>query len=500
MAEDLRVRGGPGGVAADLTDMRRVADELDRAGSRLRVLAAQARRLTLDGDLLASTVLSPGTAAAATAQLLDAAFGPQGTTSVAVTLELGAVGLRGVAGLFEARDRAADGLADLREDLLATSIGSAAIPAGAGAYLAHLAAHTDRRARQVAAGLLRGELSVGEAVEHLAGSPGAAWGTFVDDLQRLLIAHPQLTDVAVGGLPHLLGALSPVPGGASAFLGGVLVDDYETLTSHLIRIGQSTPGLRWFRDGEVVVTRTIPRGHLDLDGLFDVFTSQLRVHAGVVDDPDRSAVRVIEVPGQDGSAWIVQVPGTQEWAPGAGGDPSDVTTNLLLEAHHDAAILDGVATAMRRSGIRPDDPVLLTGHSQGGIAAAAFAAHAEHGTAFNVTHVITAGSPIGRIPLPEDVQVLAFEHDEDPVPRLEGDPNPAAPNVVTVSRSVAGQAFDDAGRPDVIRAHRLDIYRHTAALATDLGDPGVDRIVDSLAPFLRGEGTATDHLLERTTP
>lgn len=496
MGDDLRFRGGPGGVTADLTDMRRVADELDRAGSRLRTLAAETRRLVRDGDLLASAVLSPGTAAQATAQLLDAAFGPNGTTTVAATLELGAVGLRSVAGLFDARDDVAHRLTDLREDLGGAVLGRVALPVGVGAYLLHLGAESGEVGWDVAAGLITGRLTIDEAAERMEGIPGGAAGDLLTTLNRVLILHPELTDAATGGMPQLLRSL---PAGLQPVLAHVLgapvPEDFEDLTALLIASGQRHFG--FFDDGEVRVTASVDRGAASLGGIAHLMAQQQDLQGTVVDDRERTAVRVIAVDGADEPTWIVQVPGTQEWGPRAGADASDITTNLLLEAHHDAELLDGIAEAMRTAGIEPGDQVMLTGHSQGGIAAAAFAAHPDHGGAFNVTHVVTAGSPIARIPIPADVQVLALEHDEDPVPRLEGDPNPDAPNILTVSRSVVSDAWE-AGDP--IRAHGIDLYARTADRATGSGDPGMEAFLASADDYLGGTGTMTDHVLQRSHP
>lgn len=46
------------------------------------------------------------------------------------------------------------------------------------------------------------------------------------------------------------------------------------------------------------------------------------------------------------------------------------------------------------------------------------------GQAFNITHVVTAGSPIGRTDIPADVQVLSLENQRDIVPHLDAAPNP----------------------------------------------------------------------------
>jgi hypothetical protein len=52
---------------------------------------------------------------------------------------------------------------------------------------------------------------------------------------------------------------------------------------------------------------------------------------------------------------------------------------------------------------------------------------------FDVTHVITAGAPVGLTAgsLPRQVQLLALEGRRDVVPHLDGTANPDLPNVTT---------------------------------------------------------------------
>ena len=86
------------------------------------------------------------------------------------------------------------------------------------------------------------------------------------------------------------------------------------------------------------------------------------------------------------------------------------------------------------AGVRPDEPVMLVGHSEGGIVAVNAACHAAASRDFDITHVDTAGAPIGDVArrLPATVRVLALEHDADLVPHLDGATNPDRPNITTV--------------------------------------------------------------------
>ena len=105
---------------------------------------------------------------------------------------------------------------------------------------------------------------------------------------------------------------------------------------------------------------------------------------------------------------MVVVPGTQEWSPRAGANPFDLTTDVravtgdaTLAAAGVAAALD-LAAAGRVGRSTAADPVVLVGHSQGGILAAALASDAGFTARHRVTHVVTSGSPVGLFPVPAD--------------------------------------------------------------------------------------------------
>ena len=201
---------------------------------------------------------------------------------------------------------------------------------------------------------------------------------------------------------------------------------------------------------------------------------------------DGGRVRVLETarPG-GGSAWVVVVPGTQEWAPRAGPNPFDLTTDVRAMAGEPtvaaAGVLAALETARARSGRSSHaDPVLLVGHSQGGILAAALASDPGFRARHHVTHVVTSGSPVALFPLPASVRVLSVEHTDDPVPRLDLTPNPASSSWVTV-RAPRGPA------PVDVASHRLEGYVQTLGVAESAPRgtvPGLDAWQASAGAFL----------------
>ncbi|WP_299446492.1 hypothetical protein [uncultured Phycicoccus sp.] len=174
-------------------------------------------------------------------------------------------------------------------------------------------------------------------------------------------------------------------------------------------------------------------------------------------------VRVLELDdGSGGSAWVVVVPGTQSWDPRAGAAPFDLTSDVRALTGDATVAGAGVAAALERAKAASgragaDDPVLLVGHSQGGIHAAALASDRAFTSRHRVTHVLATGAPVGAFPLAETVRMLSVEHREDPVPALDLTPSPDRDGWVTV-RAGDGPALD-------VRRHALDEYVHTVRAA-----------------------------------
>ena len=113
---------------------------------------------------------------------------------------------------------------------------------------------------------------------------------------------------------------------------------------------------------------------------------------------------------------------------------------------------------------------MLTGHSQGGLTAAALAAEPTFRQRHEVTHVVTSGAPVANLAVPEEVSVLSLEHSEDLVPGLEGADNPDRETWVTVRRDVAGVLDPEDGAS---RAHRVSHYAETARLVDASDDPSL---------------------------
>lgn len=509
MSGDLDFSGGAGGVTADLMDMRSTARVLDDRGTELAAIAGRARGLTVDGALLQSIPFSRASAARAEALLLSAAT--QLTLRV-VRLEALATLLRTKAELLELADDAQALGGRALEYVGGYAAGALVVPLGLGAVgggVLWFAAGTAGEGGEAVLDALRGDIGLSELAARLEAAPGEQAADMQQAAILLLRDHPGITDAVIGGLPGFVN-------GVAGPYAPLVPDTYEGLLGLIIAAG-SPHGL--FDDRPVVVRPSTPATAKDFSSLALIWDEANALHDSVDNDPGASAVRISRVEVGGVSRWIVQVPGTQQWEPRPGRDPSDVTTNLELMDDGDAELMAAVLTAMRRAGIAPDQEVMLTGHSQGGITAMAIASDEAALAEFRVITVFTGGSPIARFDLPDGVSVVAMEHVQDPVPRTDTEPNPDLPRWTTVSRDLtetlaeidaAGRAAATGGaryQPDPIAPHSGEHYRETAALldraaqraregSTDPDDLAALRTIAALEPFL-GQGVSVDFRLER---
>lgn len=194
---------------------------------------------------------------------------------------------------------------------------------------------------------------------------------------------------------------------------------------------------------------------------------------------------------------IVTIPGTQDWSL-SDDNPFDNEANLSGVNGGTSDAQMAIVDAMRAAGIQPGDEVMLAGHSQGGINAVALASRPEFLEEFNVTHIVTAGSPVGRMDLPPSINMLQLEHTEDIVSGLEGMPNPATPTRTTVQRDLllsGDPRMETLGR-DITGAHHLVAYGSTAGLVdSGLAGTSASAWKESASAFFTGEpSTLTEYL------
>ena len=195
------------------------------------------------------------------------------------------------------------------------------------------------------------------------------------------------------------------------------------------------------------------------------------------DYEEAGVISIQRVEHADGRvSWVVYVPGTTDWTVGDG-EPQDLLTNLEGVGGTPTAMESAVVTAMRQAGIQPGEEVALYGHSQGGITVSNIAADPAIQDRYNITTVLTAGSPTAGAAIPDDVHALHLENAGDAVPGLDAAPTPTGPH-----RQVAmldTHQMDVGGYP-----HASDVY----AQATEVLEERAPELADWRTSFSHASG------------
>jgi hypothetical protein len=401
----LEIHGGAGGTSARLDELDRAADRLGRLGDELVACGGQATAVACRVQVSGGQVLDPVGFAAVEAALLGVVTGSGSATALGSGLRGIAEHLHAAAASYRAADAAVAG--SLR----------------AGDFLAGRAAGLGVLLGLPFAGSLLVPLLPPMVGLQMLNSPGsgnesAGSGTLV----RLLTEHDELTEHLIGAVPGLVGTLGLTPGPvtvrglalrllAAAGLAGLVAQGRRWL--------DDPPGVRVSRPGPGTRTRPVA-------GVAGLIAA---IPASSGSDP---VVRIDRVDGPSGRHWVVLIPGTDTLSLRPRVSPFDVAGAVSAAGGRRTAGVAAVELAMDRANIPPGEPVLLAGHSQGGMIATAIAADPVARQRFSVTHVLTAGSPIAQSPMPGGVQVLSVEHTNDLVPLLDGAPNPDRAQWTTV--------------------------------------------------------------------
>jgi hypothetical protein len=481
----ISVSGGAGGMGARLQDLRSEAGLLDAAGDDVRRWSGSVAAVAVHPDVTVATLLCPGEVAAVAGSVAAATIGANGLLVVSARLEGTAVVLRASATTYEFVDATQRRVLEALQHAAGFTLG-AALPflaiGGGGVLLGGAGAVLARPAGWPALVILARD--VDPAALGRAGMDGLYDNPWL--LESLTRMAPSLVQGTTWSLGTLLGG--PAGGLALPFAlsgGAWPTGTYEDAVGGFVNAG----GLFGvFQDTGAVGVTLSDR----LDGSFaprsvaEVFEQQGAVGS------DEGKVQIVQLTSTDGSSsYVVQIPGTQEWAPTRGDNPVDLTTNVRLMAGRSTLMQQQVAEAMRQAGIHPGDPVMLTGHSQGGITAAALASDPAFRQQFTVQSVVTGGSPIARFDIPDSVSVLSLEHDQDAVPMLEGRENPDRANWVTVERDLGTVRDGVLPQASVGAAHGTGVYAETGAMVDRSDDPSVRAWREGVEQFFTGDATVT---------
>jgi hypothetical protein len=445
-AQVLDVTGGAGGLEATYAEVRGLASSYDAAGDALRDLARTGGRVLTDGDLLESAVLCPATFLLAEAAVIAATTGPDGLLPESLGWELDAVAIRTAISALETADDCVHQSFEVLDHAVGRAVGTC---------------------------LLAGSpLLVGGAVNALTGlaladqvRPGTSTqllGSAADAAEDQLTTHPVLLQHLVNGGGGLLAgltgglSLSPTTEAGAADVAALYGDDGSPHVTSL--------------DLQLPSSATQPGSIQDL-------IEHLGEVAALSPDPDaplNGTIEIQTITGPDGDRHIVYLPGTDDldtlpWT--QDGDVRDMGTNLQLVAGQLDTYQAGILQAMHDAGIDPGEPVLVVGHSQGGMAAAAILA-GDHG--YDVTDVVTAGSPTAQVDgFPQGSHVTSLEQYGDVVPLLDGEPNPDSVEQTAV-------LFDAGPQGGVTAHHSYAVYADGAAAADASTDPSLVENVESL--------------------
>lgn len=464
--EIVSVTGGAGGTEARYEDILSLAGLYDTAGNELRADAWDDKLLLADGDLVASSVLSPLSFADAEAAVIAATVGPDSLAVRAVGIEADALIMQTAVGTYRLADDVSRQMWEVIDYaggyVLGAALPGLVVVAGLGtvtflatnpALTAYLATHPEARKA-----LLDGTLSSVE--EFLEDHP--------ELVQHLINGGGGLTDGLLSNLPPAL---------RTALLVQLGIDPFHFTTNDA---AGELAGL--FDDSDPKVTHTDGDRALAQPGSVE----DLMRNPGLTNEGGDGEIDIQTVGEPPNQRYIVNLPGTDSW----GDDPDDsrdLQGNLQLMAGQDTAYSRGIIEAMERAGIPEDAPVMLVGHSQGGMTATHLAADPEFRSRFDVQHVVTAGAPTAQVPdIPVGTQVLSLENSGDLVPLLDGEDNPDQPNRTTVR-------FDDT-QGSVGANHDMDRYVNGGSAVDSSADPSLTESIAQMREdgFLGDGSSSTD--------
>ncbi len=200
------------------------------------------------------------------------------------------------------------------------------------------------------------------------------------------------------------------------------------------------PALTTYLANRLALDMTKPTPHLTRTREWDAASGtdhyrESMESAAKIDDAggvESTVIEVVEVLDKNGDrvGWRVVLPSTQDWEDGGWivgkdntgdlGGLNDLDSNLalMLTPSQQAAYERAVYQAMLEAGVGPEDPVMLTGWSQGGIMAGTLASDPD--CAFNIQAIFVSGAPIDAMNIPDSVSVLSVQHVGDVVTTLDG--------------------------------------------------------------------------------
>ncbi|WP_175578453.1 alpha/beta hydrolase [Actinomyces culturomici] len=208
--------------------------------------------------------------------------------------------------------------------------------------------------------------------------------------------------------------------------------------AHLLRDSADEPAAKPARKGRpkaqlrrVKAPRTLGDLCADIDDMYWSMT------AG-------TTVKITRVGEGAARRWLVSLPGTAHMDFETDENPADMESNIRemigLESAMRVGVVAAIHDAMARDGVAKEDfakePVLMCGHSQGGIVAVALASMPPEKAGVDVQAILAEGAPARRIRIRPDVEMVSVAHDQDVIPSMDGTPARSPDRRVVVGRSL----------------------------------------------------------------
>lgn len=498
--ETLTIVGGRPLTRVDADDVRHAATLLDDAAAGLR---AAARRCSAAHDVLRRSTWAPDPLGAP----FEAGPGPREVAAAHHAADLAQAVAAGLAARATTSDRLA-----LRLRIAAGLYrrGESVVERSAGALTAALLAVVGRAVDVHVLPWMRMSTGVGAATLWSAGDgaeDAPAWagrpppGTAVRGGHDGILAGAwrqvaSLADEAMTGLAWGVDPRRGVTGGAGelATLVRAAMPGATARVTPLAGGGPGTGPPDWAGRPSATVGEALAR------------TADLYPHgSGIAGRPGTGApagtLAVERVTHDDGTtSWTVLVPGTQSLVSAT--HPFDGLSDLELMAHEASELTDAVTQALDEAGAGAGEPVVLVGHSLGGIAAVALASSPAFAEKHRVGGVVTAGAPTATFDTPRGVPVLHLENDEGLVAATDGRSsaeNPATADRVTVGRALraSNEPLDRAASGSIALAHAMPTHLRTLAAARTSGSVQVAGVTARIERLLGGTRSRTTFFAAR---
>jgi len=204
----------------------------------------------------------------------------------------------------------------------------------------------------------------------------------------------------------------------------------------------------------------------------------------------KNDIQVTKIRQEDGTiSWTVAIPGTQVWDPFSSESTMNLDGNADLMAGRESDGMRAVDAALRAAGVKPNEPVVLFGHSQGGMTAQAIASNSSYRKKYKVVGVVTDESPYVARKVPKDVVFISVENTDDRVPTLDTVTPEGSGNHVVIR--------GELDRPDGVSAHDphtgSDLFDETRK-----DSPEVDAAAKEIEKYLAKPGSQVETKLYRT--